>query len=62
MWQTMMIPGNVQKGGKMKTFIFLLFLFLIIMAMQMGDIFGIILSMMGFLFMWALMDEHEENT
>jgi len=27
--------------------------------MQMGDVFGIILAMMGFLIMWALMDEDD---
>jgi hypothetical protein len=43
----------------MKTFIFLLFLILIVIAMQMGDVFGIILAMMGFLIMWALMDEDD---
>jgi hypothetical protein len=41
----------------MKIFIFLLFLILIVIAMQMGDMFGIILAMMGFLLMWALMDD-----
>ncbi len=41
----------------MKIFIFLLFLFLMTVAIRMGDIFGIVLAMAGFLFMWALMDE-----
>jgi len=41
----------------MKIFIFLLFLFLLTFAIRMGDIFGIILAMMGFLIMWALMDD-----
>ena len=45
----------------MKTFIFLLFLILIMIAMKMGDIFGIILAMAGFLFMWALMDDDNDN-
>jgi integral membrane sensor domain MASE1 len=45
----------------MKTFIFLLFLILIMVAMKMGDIFGIILAMAGFLFMWALMDDDNDN-
>jgi|APGre2960657404_1045060.scaffolds.fasta_scaffold357750_1 hypothetical protein len=43
----------------MKIFIFLLFLILIIIAMQMGDMFGILIAMAGFLFMWALMDEDD---
>jgi len=43
----------------MKTFIFLLFLFLMIAAMQMGDMFGILITMAGFLFMWALMDDED---
>jgi hypothetical protein len=30
-------------------------------AMKMGDIFGIILAMAGFLFMWALMDDDNDN-
>jgi integral membrane sensor domain MASE1 len=46
----------------MKVFIFLLFLFLLTLAIRMGDIFGIILAMMGFLFMWALMDEDDVDT
>jgi hypothetical protein len=43
----------------MKIFIFLLFLFLMIAAMQMGDMFGILIAMAGFLFMWALMDDED---
>jgi hypothetical protein len=27
--------------------------------MQMGDMFGILIAMAGFLFMWALMDEDD---
>jgi len=46
----------------MKIFIFLLFLFLMVAAMQMGDMFGILIAMAGFLFMWALMDENNTNT
>ena len=46
----------------MKIFIFLLFLFLLTFAIRMGDIFGIILAMMGFLFMWTLMDEDDVDT
>jgi integral membrane sensor domain MASE1 len=46
----------------MKIFIFLLFLFLVMFAMHMGDMFGIVISMMGFLFMWALMDENDADT
>lgn len=46
----------------MKVFIFLLFLFLLTLAIRMGDMFGIILAMMGFLFMWALMDEDDVDT
>lgn len=46
----------------MKIFIFLLFLFLMIIAMKMGDMFGILMAMAGFLFMWALMDEEDDET
>jgi len=46
----------------MKIFIFLLFLFLVIAAMQMADMFGILIAMAGFLFMWALMDEEDNET
>jgi integral membrane sensor domain MASE1 len=45
----------------MKIFIFLMFLFLIMAAMQMGDMFGILIAMAGFLFMWALMDENNDD-
>jgi integral membrane sensor domain MASE1 len=45
----------------MKIFIFLLFLFLIVVGMQMGDMFAILIAMAGFLFMWALMDENDAN-
>jgi integral membrane sensor domain MASE1 len=44
----------------MKTFIFLLFLFLMIVGMRMGDMFGILIAMAGFLFMWALMDDNTD--
>jgi len=46
----------------MKIFIFLLFLFLTVLGMQMGDMFAILLSMAGFLFMWAFLDENETDT
>jgi len=29
--------------------------------MQMGDMFGILIAMAGFLFMWALMDENNDD-
>ena len=45
----------------MKIFIFLLFLFLMIAGMQMGDMFAILLSMAGFLFMWAFMEENDTD-
>jgi hypothetical protein len=43
----------------MKTFIFLLFLFFMLAAMKMGDMFGLLIAMAGFLFMWALMDDED---
>ena len=46
----------------MKIFIFLLFLILMLIAMQMADMFGILIAMAGFLFMWALMDEDDVDT
>ena len=46
----------------MKIFIFSLFLVLTLIAMQMGDMFGILISMAGFLFMWALIDEEDDET
>jgi len=45
----------------MKIFIFLLFLFLMVAGMQMGDMFAILLSMAGFLFMWAFMEENDAD-
>ena len=45
----------------MKIFIFLLFLFLMTVAIRMGDIFGIVLTMAGFLFMWAFMEENDAD-
>jgi len=46
----------------MKIFIFLLFLILTVLGMHMGDMIAIVLSMMGFLFTWALMDEDDVDT
>jgi hypothetical protein len=32
-----------------------------IVGMQMGDMFGILIAMAGFLFMWALMDDNTDT-
>ena len=44
----------------MKIFIFLLFLFLTVLGMQMGDMIAILLSMAGFLFLWAFLEDNDD--
>jgi len=52
----------VQKGGKMKIFIVLLFTIFMVLAMQTAHWLGYILTITGFLVMLKFTDELEDET